>query len=176
MTGLRVIAGGLQTTVQDFGRPHVQHLGIPASGAMDRTALRLANRLVGNDEAAAALEIRVLGPTLEVTADSARVALTGSRTPLEIVGEGTVSDHRSVCLTRGQRLRVPALGDGALAYLAVEGGFDLPPVYDSLATFGRAGLGGLAGRALSEVDDLPLALASVESRVEQALAKPDYLD
>ena len=52
MTGLRVIAGGLQTTVQDFGRPHVQHLGIPASGAMDRTALHLANRLVGNDEAA----------------------------------------------------------------------------------------------------------------------------
>ena len=176
MTGLRVIAGGLQTTVQDFGRPHVQHLGIPASGAMDRTALRLANRLVGNDEAVAALEIRVLGPTLEVTADSARVALTGSRTPLEIVGEGTVAGHRSVCLTRGQRLRIPALGDGALAYLAVEGGFDLPPVYDSLATFGRAGLGGLAGRALAEGDDLPLARASVESRVEHALAKPDYLD
>src|SRR5688500_1221309 len=75
--GVKVIAPGLATTVQDLGRPGYYHLGIPVSGAMDRLSLRAANMLVGNDEGAAALEAVFMGPELEFTSD-ATVAVTGA--------------------------------------------------------------------------------------------------
>ncbi|MET0227127.1 MAG: urea amidolyase, partial [Actinomycetes bacterium] len=59
---------GLLTTVQDLGRPGLAHLGVPTAGAADRRAFRLANRLVGNRPGAAALEITLAGPELELEA------------------------------------------------------------------------------------------------------------
>lgn len=178
MGSLQVISAGFHPTIQDLGRPMVQHLGVPASGAMDLPSLRLANRLVGNPETTAAIEIRLVGPTLEVTCDSVRLALAGSRTPMTLLGDdgGPLPAHKSVRLTRGQRLRVPPLTDSAEAYLAVEGGFDIAPVYGSLATFVRAGFGGFEGRALADGDLLPLTLSAVDSRAEVVLANPSYLD
>ena len=64
MTAIEVLDGGLLTTVQDLGRFGAQQYGVPVSGAMDVWALRAANRLVGNDEGAAALEITLAGPVL----------------------------------------------------------------------------------------------------------------
>ncbi len=77
---LKVISAGLQTTVQDLGRFGHQQLGIPVSGALDTTALRAANVVVGNVPGAAALEMAMTGPTLEITADSVRVAVAGGTT------------------------------------------------------------------------------------------------
>src|ERR671918_115796 len=84
--GVRVIAPGLATTVQDLGRPGYYHLGIPVSGGMDRLSLRAANLLVGNDEGAAVLEAVFMGPELEFTAD-ATVAVTGAELPPKVDGE-----------------------------------------------------------------------------------------
>ena len=83
---LRVIKGGLLTTVQDEGRTGVYHLGMPPSGAMDKFSYRVANMLVGNGPGAAALEITYMGPQLEVTADTV-FAVTGADMPASVNGE-----------------------------------------------------------------------------------------
>ena len=76
--GLKVIAPGLMTSVQDRGRFGFQALGISVSGALDPDGFDLANALAGNEAGTGALEIRMLGPTLEVTAESVTLALAGT--------------------------------------------------------------------------------------------------
>src|ERR1700761_9138309 len=75
---VRVLSGGLATTIQDYpGRQGYWHVGVPPSGPMDGLSFRMANRIVGNDESAAALEIAMTGPTLRFRS-AAVVALTGA--------------------------------------------------------------------------------------------------
>ena len=69
MAHLTVIRPGLLTTVQDLGRWGHQADGVPVAGPMDPYSHRMANRLVGNDEHAAALEITLAGPELETSGD-----------------------------------------------------------------------------------------------------------
>lgn len=169
---LKVIAPGMHTSIQDLGRIGFQHLGVPVSGALDTQALRLANLLVGNTEGEAALEIMHLGPTLDVCADSVRVALSGGSGAIEIVGQDTpVPAFRSVRMARGTRFRVTASGDSATAYLAVEGGFDIAEVLGSRSAYARGGFGGHFGRAIDAGDILPLRRSEVETRTERMLAQ-----
>lgn len=158
---LKVIQSGLQTTVQDLGRVGHQKLGIPVSGALDSTALRAANIVVGNAPGTAGLEMALGGPTLEVMADSIRVCVAGGTTELQIQMEGAeprrIPPLESVRLVRGARLRIGAVAGSAVAYLAIAGGLDLPPFLGSLSTYVRGGFGGLEGRALRDGDLLPLA-------------------
>ena len=174
--GLRVRKPGLHSTVQDLGRYGYQRSGVPVAGALDRDSLQLANALVGNPPGAPALEILGQGPTLEVEADSARVALAGSSVGLELLQAEPqrLPSWRSLRLRRGDVLRVGTLADTACCYLAVEGGFDVPSCLGSAATYARAGLGGLEGRMLLVGDVLPLAVVGVEEREELRLARePD---
>ena len=163
---LEVIEPGLMTTVQDFGRFGHQAQGMPTSGALDVGNLRLANALVHNDEGQGALEMRILGPTFEVAAESVRVALTGTEGALEILGGpvASVPAYRSVVLTRGQRFRVGRISDSAVCYLAVEGGFDLPDMYESQSTYMAGGFGGFKGRSLQRGDLLPLVLSQASDK------------
>src|SRR3546814_10123794 len=87
--------------------------------------------------------------TVEVAAAAVRIAVAGTAAPVEIVGERRVEapSHQSIRLTRGRRFRIGGLTDTGVAYLAVEGGFAIPPVYGSLATYTRARIGGEIGRA-----------------------------
>lgn len=172
MSGLRIVSAGFAPTLQDFGRPQVQHLGVPPSGALDPVALRIANALVGNPADTAAIELRVMGPTIEIEADSVRLALVGTGAAVEIVGDRKVEapSYQSIRLTRGRRLRIGSLADTGVAYLAIEGGFALDPVYDSLSTYTRARIGGLDGRALRDGDVLPLRAGAVEERAERRCA------
>src|SRR6476659_11133822 len=85
--GHKGLSPGLHTTVQDLRRIGYQVIGVPVSGALDGFALRLANALVGNPQGMAALEILVSGPTFEIAADSARLALTGTGAGVGIRGE-----------------------------------------------------------------------------------------
>lgn len=170
---LRVLAPGLMTTVQDLGRPGYQRLGVPPSGPLDHVSMRAANLLVGNPPATAALEIAYAGPTLAVAADSVRLALAGADAAIDLLradgGERRLAPLTSVRLSAGDRVRIGALTGGAVAYLAVEGGFDLPRVMGSMATLTRAAIGGLAGRALRAGDVLPLRQPSAVARGELAL-------
>jgi biotin-dependent carboxylase-like uncharacterized protein len=169
---LRVVAPGLLTTVQDLGRSGHQHLGIPPSGALDPMSLRAANALVGNPPGAGALEVAYVGPTLAVEAENVRISIVGGEAPIEVLSAGTafVSAHleskRSICLQRGDVLRIGSLSDATVLYLAVEGGFDIPPVLGSVSTYIRGGFGGMNGRALSTGDRIPLRRETASVRDE----------
>lgn len=178
MSGLRVMSAGFAPTVQDLGRPHVQNLGVPPSGALDPVALRIANALVGNPPDAAALELRVMGPTLEVTAEAIRIALVGTAAPIELLADrpARIPAYESARLERGQRFRIGGLSDTGVAYLAVEGGIDVPAVYGSRSTYARARIGGVDGRPVAGGDALPLALDTVPEREERRCADLSWLD
>ncbi len=159
---LRVLAPGLLTTIQDGGRPGYQGLGIPVGGALDPVCFRAANALVGNAPDTGALEVAYVGPTLAVDADEVRLAVVGAQASIEILADEfatsgeRVEGMRSICLQRGQVLRIGSLHESAVLYIAVEGGFDIEPVLGSLSTCLRAGFGGWQGRALIAGDRLPL--------------------
>ena len=152
--GIKVIAPGLATTVQDLGRPGYYHLGIPLSGAMDRFALRVANMLVGNDEGAACLECVFMGPELEFARD-ATVAVTGAEMTPKVDGEPRET-WTSFTIKAGQTLSFDFLKAGARAYLAISGGVDVPVVLGSRSTYALGGLGGHEGRPLQAGDVLPV--------------------
>jgi biotin-dependent carboxylase-like uncharacterized protein len=174
---LRALSPGLMTTLQDLGRPGFQRLGIPVSGALDPISLRAANMIVGNPVATAALEIAYQGPMLAVEADSVRVALVGGGAALDILDESGAAERvpplQSVRLQRGQRLRIGALAGGAVAYLAVEGGFAVEPMLGSRSTYVRAGIGGFGGRAIVAGDALPLSSDDAAEREERMLPSLD---
>ena len=173
-TGLEVITPGLMTSVQDRGRFGFQALGISVSGALDPDGFDLANALAGNEAGTGALEIRMLGPTLEVTAESVTVALAGTGAGIEVMSpeREMISACRSVTFRKGQVFRIGAIGDSAVCYLAVHGGFDLPDVYGSQSTCMSAGFGGFHGRILEKGDCLPLRKAAAESVSQRILRRP----
>jgi antagonist of KipI len=144
---------GLLTTVQDLGRVGYQKDGIVVSGAMDATALRVANLLVGNADHTAGLEITLLGPRIRFDTNQL-IALTGAMLTPALNGQ-PVGLHRPVWVPAGTELSFGAPVAGSRAYLAVSGGFALAPVLGSQSTFLRAGFGGLHGRALQAGDHLP---------------------
>jgi antagonist of KipI len=152
--GVHVLRPGLQTTVQDLGRVGRQDRGIAVAGAMDPFAHRLANALVGNARGAATLEITAAGPELGFD-DERVVAVAGARFTLSVDGVN-VPAGRSFVVPAGGRLTFGDRATGARAYLAVQGGFDVPRVMDSCATDVRNGFGGWHGRALKAGDRLPL--------------------
>lgn len=173
---LKVIAPGLMTTLQDLGRRGYQSLGVPVSGALDAISLQAANIIAGNAPGLGALEIAYQGPTLEVMADSVRLALAGGTAAIDVVSEGKaerVPMLQSVRLTRGQVVRIGAPSGSAMTYLAVEGGFDAAPVLGSQSTYARATLGGFAGRALRAGDVLRLRQMEAEEREERTLPALD---
>jgi biotin-dependent carboxylase-like uncharacterized protein len=137
---LEVVGSGTLATVQDLGRPGLAALGVGRSGAADAAALRLANRLLGNAEEAAALEV-VLG-RLEVRAHGGGlyVALTGAPCPMTVDGRH-VSAGSVVWVPDGATLRLAMPPSGLRSYLAVRGGLDVPPVLGSRSTDTLAGLG-----------------------------------
>lgn len=175
---LKVVQPGLSTTVQDLGRIGHQRFGIPVSGAADPTALRAANIVVGNPETTAGLEIALTGPTFEVAADSARVAVAGGDSDMQVIPADGGEPRRvpaleSVRVTRGAQIRIGAVSGSAVACFVVEGGFDLPLFMRSHSTYVRGGFGGLEGRALRAGDTLALKQASAPERGEVRLAGLD---
>ncbi len=151
---VEVLEGGTQTTVQDYpGRIGYWDVGVPPSGPMDNLSFRLANRLVGNPDTAAGLELTVNGPTLRFNT-AAVLALTGAPMPATLDGK-PVAFHRAFRVKAGQTLRIGSIeGPGLRAYLAIRHGFDVPDYLGSKATFTLGLFGGHAGRALRVGDVL----------------------
>lgn len=156
---------GLLTTVQDLGRPGLAHLGVPLAGAVDRAALRAANRIVGNPAGAAVLETTMVGPELHVAIDTV-VAVTGAR--CEVVADGQRVDHGvAVTVRAGRTVTVGAASRGVRSYLAVRGGIDVPAVLGSRSTCTLSGLG---PAPLAAGDRLPVG--AVSGAVTQEVLPP----
>jgi urea carboxylase len=151
---IEVLSAGTQTTIQDHpGRVGYWNVGVPPSGPMDSLSFRLANRALGNPSSAAALEITVSGPTLRFNTDII-ICLTGAQMSADIDGRPA---RYGVPLTvrRGETLCVGGVGGrGCRAYLAVQGGFDVPLYMGSRSTFTLGKFGGHGGRALMVGDVL----------------------
>jgi antagonist of KipI len=143
---------GLQTTVQDLGRNGFGPVGVSPSGAADPISLRLGNRLVGNHESAAGLEIMLLGGTFTFP-EGAILALTGSDFGATL-NETRVGLGESVEAHSGHTLRLGPTKSGARCYLCVQGGIAVQPFLGSASTHILSGLGGFAGRALRKGDVL----------------------
>ncbi len=174
---------GLLTTIQDLGRPGYAHLGVPHAGAVDVASLRLANRLVGNDEGAAGLEITLVGP--ELLCDSPTyVALTGAQVAAAVEGRA-VAMNAAYCVPAGAVLSIGSVTAGVRTYLGVRGGIDVPLVLGSRATDTLSGLGppklaagrglivGPAGRAEPWAEVAPTRPAEMEPVLRVTLGPRD---
>ncbi len=136
---IEVIRSGPLTTVQDLGRPGLAHLGVGRSGAADRPALTLANRLVGNAERAACLEVTLGGLVLRSTA-TGTIALTGAPCPVLVAGRPAAM-HTPISVPAAATVELGRPATGVRTYLAVRGGIAVPPVLGSRSTDLLAGLG-----------------------------------
>lgn len=156
-----VIVPGLQTTVQDLGRPGMGRYGISPGGAADRAALVEANRAVGNPDDAAGLEITLSGPALRLLRPL-RIAVAGADLGAEANGfpltRGSAYDLRAGDLLAFDQARAGVAPHGVRAYLAVAGGIEVPMVLGSRATDLTAGMGGLQGRPLQAGDVLRVGM------------------
>ena len=174
---VRVLSGGFATTVQDYpGRLRFWDVGVPPSGPMDSLAFRLGNRLLGNNEDAAGLEITAQGPTLLFNRPCV-VCATGAR--LEATLEGSPFPfYASVTIAAGQTLKLGRVqGEGLRAYLLLQGGLDVPSYLGSRATFTLGRFGGHAGRTLAAGDVLHIVKDDVARSTQAPLdSRPPRLD
>ena len=170
-TTFEVLSAGTQTSVQDFpGRLGYWAVGVPPSGPMDSRALRLGNRLLGNDEGAAALEITMSGPLLRFNTDAV-VAVTGAEIPLSIDGVEQPL-NTTLLIQAGSTLALGTInGAGARSYLSIRGGIQVPDYLGSKSTFTLGQFGGHGGRALRAGDVLHLLPLSNTSNGAQLPAE-----
>lgn len=160
---IEVHSPGMLTTIQDLGRYGYGPLGVSAAGAADPVAFRLGNRMVGNPENAAALEMTLLGGTFAFPS-GAVVALTGADF------DANIPLWRPVCLDAGAVLKIGGSKTGARCYLCVRGGVGAPLFLGSASTHLLTGLG---GRRIRRGDKLQIEANATSDPIE--IPRPDYL-
>jgi biotin-dependent carboxylase-like uncharacterized protein len=164
---LTVLSPGPLTTVQDQGRTGWASIGVPRSGAADRPAAALANRLVGNQPSAAVLEATAGG--LRVRAErTVLVAVTGAPGPLTVAGRAAPL-NAPLTLHPGAELALGVPAVGLRSYLAVRGGLDVPEVLGSRSTDTLSGLGPAPLRA---GDVLPIGTSAADEPIVDVAAVP----
>lgn len=157
-SGLRILAPGLQSLVQDLGRPGHAGLGVSTAGALDRSSVRRANRLVGNQPSAAVVESVAGGLRVQAVGDQV-LAVTGAPSALTVVapsdpedgaGESDGGRPRQVrevpmatpfALLDGETLAIGPPDRGFRTYLAVRGGVEADAVLGSRSTDTMSGIG-----------------------------------
>ena len=158
MSTIQVQSPGLFTTVQDLGRRGFGPMGLSPSGAADPLSLRLGNRLVGNPDSAAALEMTLVGGTF-LFCDDGIIALTGSDFGAS-VNDQPLPVWTTAKVSSGQILRMGPTRSGARCYLCVRGGIQVNSFQGSASTHVLSGLGGFEGRALRKGDVINIGPAS----------------
>ncbi|BET95379.1 5-oxoprolinase subunit B/C family protein [Xenorhabdus taiwanensis] len=145
---LEILSVGLQTLFQDLGRVGLAKLGISESGAMDKSALRSANRIVGNPSDQACLEI-VQGGFKAIAYGQILVAITGAPCPIKIKTPSGeifhVNTYQLIDLNDGDEISLGVPVAGMRSYLSVRGGFTVSTIlsshsFDTLSNIGPAPL------------------------------------
>lgn len=154
---IEILSTSALATVQDLGREGALRWGVGTSGAMDPLALAAGNILLGNDEAAAAIEVPVFPFRVRFDADAA-FAVTGADVDMRL-DDRPLLPWTAVQAHAGQvlQLGLPRRGGAwpaSRAYLCLAGGVDVPAVLGSRSTQLRGAIGGLEGRALRQGDTL----------------------
>lgn len=149
---IKLLSSGALNLIQDLGRSGCLSLGVSRSGAMDTPSLMFANQLVGNDESAAGIEVSNFPLRLRLEA-ATTFACAGAQCRM-LLDDQPVSTWWRVDANAGQVLKLERPTLGVRAYLAFEGGLDLPVVMGSRSTDLKAGFGGHFGRGLKRDDCL----------------------
>ncbi|MDI3313358.1 MAG: 5-oxoprolinase/urea amidolyase family protein [Mycobacterium sp.] len=140
MTALEVLRTGPLALVEDLGRPGLARFGVTRSGAADRRAHRLANRLLANPDDRATIEVTFGGFAARVRDNDVDIAVTGADTNPTVNGVtfGINSIHH---VHAGEVISLGAPHAGLRSYLAVRGGFDVPAVLGSRSYDVLSGIG-----------------------------------
>jgi len=154
VSDVTVIKPGMLSTVQDSGRKGYQQYGVTVSGVMDAYAYRMANWLVGNQEGEAALEITLLGPTLEISRDMV-VAVTGGDLGPKLNGS-PMAQWTGVAVQAGDAISFSGVKSGCRSIIAFSGGIQVQLLMGSRSTYTRGVIGGFKGRALRQGDVLTI--------------------
>ncbi len=181
---LEVVTAGLLTSVQGAGRVGFRRYGVGGNGPLDLVAQARANRAVGNEAEAAALECALVGPTLrflQATSFALAGADLGARLERDDLGSWPVPAGTRVFARPGNVLSFEGRRSGCRAYVAFAGGIDVPVVLGSRSTDLLGGFGGLGGRPLGNGDTLALLSPSAgseggregESRATEAEGEDD---
>ncbi|MDA1904693.1 biotin-dependent carboxyltransferase family protein [Bacillus cereus] len=147
---VEVLHAGMFTTVQDLGRSHYQQYGVPVGGAMDQSALRMINMLVGNEENEAALEMTIMGPKLLIKKTTLLAIGGADMEPL--LNGGRIPLWRPILVEEGSMLCFGKVNSGCRAYVTFAGGIHIDCTMGSKSTYIRAAIGGIEGRMLKKGD------------------------
>lgn len=148
--GIRILKGGMLTTVQDLGRTGYQSQGFGVAGVMDVRSFKIANLLIDNPENEAVLEFTLIGPTLEFTATTI-IAITGGDFQPTINGEPAPM-YTAIYMKKGDILKFGSARTGSRGYVAFSGYLRIPVVMGSRCTNLKSHLGGFKGRKLEAGD------------------------
>ena len=171
---LLVVRPGMLTTIQDLGRWGLQESGVPVAGPMDAYSHRLANRLIGNQDDAAALEVTLIGPELQASGEDVTCIVCGAQFDATVDGR-SIDASRPFVIAAGERLRFGTRRIGARATLAVSGGIVCPALLGSRSTSVVSRMGPGGGRPLAAGDVLPVGPPIPNARRSggRALVMPD---
>ncbi|WP_432473181.1 biotin-dependent carboxyltransferase family protein [Amphritea sp. HPY] len=175
MSGFKVLQPGLLTLIQDAGRFGHHRIGLTTGGPLDALAFKWANRLVDNPMNSTLLEVSIGGLVLEAEIDT-NIVLAGAEMPLKINGIEQDRWHAHK-VKAGDRIEVGFSSQGARAYLAVCGGFQVEHSFSSSATVTREGIGGISGEKLQQGDYLKCQPRSDQKAYRlPEQHRPDYFD
>lgn len=148
--GIRILKGGMLTTVQDLGRTGYQSQGFSVAGVMDVRSFKIANLLLDNPENEAVLEFTLIGPTLEFTSATI-IAITGGDFQPTINGEPAPM-YTAIYMNKGDVLKFGSARTGSRGYIAFSSYLDIPVVMGSRCTNLKSRIGGFKGRKLQTGD------------------------
>jgi biotin-dependent carboxylase-like uncharacterized protein len=148
--GIRILKGGMMTTVQDLGRTGYQKQGFSVAGVMDVRSFKIANLLLDNPENEAVLEFTLIGPVLEFTSATI-IAITGGDFQPTVNGE-PVPMYTALYINKGDILKFGSARTGSRGYIAFSSYLDIPVVMGSRCTNMKSSLGGFKGRKLQQDD------------------------
>ena len=168
---ITILEPGLLSSIQDTGRYGFQRYGVPVSGAMDNFALRAANVLVGNKMNDACIEMTVIGPSIKFNCP-ALISITGGDLSIKLDGQ-KVDRWSAIQVETGSILTSDGIQDGMRAYLAINGGINVPIIMGSRSTYIPAGFGGYKGRPLMAGDTLPVGKPNPTTKHEERTLPED---
>jgi len=154
-----VLRSGINTTFQDKGRFHLQHLGVTPGGCMDLKSFLIANALVGNAPNEGVLEFAYQGPLLKLIKGRTKIAIVGN-VLFQIIksNQGTINGkcNRTYALDEGDQIDILATKQSAYGYMALEGGFDIKPFCKSVSILSRAQIGPNEGKKIKINDKISI--------------------
>ena len=158
-----VLRSGINTTFQDKGRFHMQHLGVTPGGCMDLDLFSIANALVGNSLNEGVLEFAYQGPLLKLIKGRTKIAITGN-VLFQIIksNQETINGecNRTYALDEGDQIDILATKQSAYGYMALEGGFDIKPFCKSVSILSRAQIGPNEGQKIKINDKINIKISS----------------